>query len=199
MAIKQGESVQNDKKGNGLEGLGLETEYSTSTGSTWKIDVDGLEKISIDELNVGDVVSGMPDFALFDNSNRTNSDGSKRKWDSICLHLADVEETDEYGEQSGEYLVACLPCPRPDAQGNITNIFGNGFYHGCFNLIYSYLRTLDETNVLDAQGNIINNIKKVNIIKLLENLNELSYMEVKVMAGANNDDQYLTFMITDMK
>lgn len=190
MAIKQ-------EKQTGLDELGIETEYST--GSSWTIDVTGLDKINIDELNIGDTVSGMPEFRLLDNSDRTNADGSKRKWDSIAMHLVDAGETDEFGEQDGEYVVAYLPCPRPDQQGNITNVFGNGFYHGTFNLIYSYLRTLNEGNVLDSQGNIINTIKKINIVKLIEKLNDLSSMEIKVMKGANGDETYLTFMITEME
>jgi len=186
----------NDKPG--LAGLGIETEYSINN-SSFLIDTTGLDKININELDVGTEVDGQPEFVLYDNSEKTNNDGSPRKWDSICFHLVDIQETDEYGEQSGEYVEAYLPCPRPDENGNITNVFGNGFYHGTFNLIYSYLRTLDETNVLDAQGNIINTIKKINIVKLLDILNKLDHMDIKVMKGENGNTDYLTFMITGMQ
>ena len=200
MAIKnKQEKIEDVTPNTVVADLGLETEYSTGNGSTWNIDVTGLDKISIDDLNIGDTVDGMPEFVLFDNSDRTNADGSKRKWDNICLHLADIEGVDEYGEQTGEYVVAYLPCPRPDKNGVITNVFANGFYHGTFSLIYSYLRTIDESNVLDSNGNIINTIKRINIVKLLEKLNEYEHMEIKVIAGANNDINYLNFMITEMK
>ena len=182
-----------------LEMLGLETEFSEGGDSSFAIDVSNLDKIGIDDLNIGDTVDGMPDFVLFDNSNKTNANGSPRKWDSICLHLVDIDETDEYGEQSGEYVVAYSPCPRPDKDGFIRNVFANGFYHGTFSLIYSYLRTLDETNILDQDGNIINKINKINIVKLLEKLNDVSHMEIKVQTGADGDENYLTYMITEMK
>lgn len=182
-----------------LSDLGLETEFSQGGDNGFKIEVNNLDKIGIDDLNIGDTVDGMPDVVLFDNSDRTNSDGSPRKWDSICLHLIDIQETDEYGEQSGEYVVAYSPCPRPDKNGFVYNIFANGFYHGTFSLIYSYLRALDESNVLDPQGNIINKINKINIVKLLEKINELSAMEIKVQAGANGDENYLTYMIIGME
>ena len=172
---------------NGLDDLGLETEYSEGTSFT--LDVDGLDKISINELDIGDTVDGMPEFVLFDNSNRTNANGTPRKWDSICCRFVDLSE----------FVECYLPCPRPDKNGIIKNVWGNGFYHGTFNLIYSYLRTLDKTNVLDNEGNIINTIKQVNIVKLLEKLNEYSKMEIKVMSGADNDMEYLTFMITEME
>lgn len=194
MAIKQGEVKE--QKNNGLDELGLEMEYSE--GTQWAIDTSNLDKIKLDDLDIGTTVDGIPEFRLFDNSDKTNADGSPRKWDSIALHLADIQ-TDEYGETVGEYVEAYVPCPRPDQQGNISNIFGNGFYHGCFNLIYSYLRTLDENNVLDSNGNIKNTIKRINIVKLLEKLNDLEHMEIKVMKGANGDEQYLTYMITEMK
>ena len=207
MAIKNKTNKQNTEEevvieqvtnNNGLDALGIETEYSEGT-SSFIIDTDGLDKISINDLDVGVEVDGMPEFVIFDNSDRTNNDGSPRKWDSLCCHFVDIEETDEFGEQTGEYVEAYLPIPRPDENGVITNIFGNGFYHGAFNLIYSYLRTLDESNVLDAQGNIINTIKKVNIVKLVETLNKMDTMEIKVMKGANGDTNYLTFMITNMQ
>ena len=206
MAIKNKTNKQNTEEevvieqvtNNGLDALGIETEYSEGT-SSFLIDTDGLDKISINDLDVGVEVDGMPEFVIFDNSDRTNNDGSPRKWDSLCCHFVDIEETDEFGEQTGEYVEAYLPIPRPDENGVITNIFGNGFYHGAFNLIYSYLRTLDESNVLDAQGNIINTIKKVNIVKLVETLNKMDTMEIKVMKGANGDTNYLTFMITNMQ
>lgn len=207
MAIKNKTNKQNTEEevvieqvtnNNGLDALGIETEYSEGT-SSFLIDTDGLDKISINDLDVGVEVDGMPEFVIFDNSDRTNNDGSPRKWDSLCCHFVDIEETDEFGEQTGEYVEAYLPIPRPDENGVITNIFGNGFYHGAFNLIYSYLRTLDENNVLDAQGNIINTIKKVNIVKLVETLNKMDTMEIKVMKGANGDTNYLTFMITNMQ
>lgn len=182
-----------------LEALGLETEFSEKTESSFSIDTDNLDKIDINELDIGTSVDGMPEFVLFDNSDRTNANGTKRKWDSICLHLVDITETDEYGEQSGEFVVAYSPCPRPDKDGFISNVFANGFYHGTFCLIYSYLRALDETNVLDPNGNIINKINKINIVKLLEKLNDLSSMEIKVGKGANGDTDYLTYMITKME
>lgn len=204
MAIKEQKTFENIEEvkpatADELEDLGLEFEYSTSNGSTWKLDYDNLEKIPINDLPVGSVVTGMPEFVRFDNTGRTNTDGSPRKWDSICVRLSDIEEVDEYGEQQGEFLECYLPCPRPDAAGNISNVFGNGFYHGTFNLIYSYLRTLNENNVLDSKGNIKNTIKRINLIKLLEKLNNYSYMEFKVMKGANGYENYLTFMITKMK
>lgn len=204
MAIKNKQTKSNEEEvvieqvTNGLDALGIETEYSEGT-SSFLIDTDGLDKISINDLDIGVEVDGMPEFVIFDNSDRTNNDGSKRKWDSLCCHLVDIEETDEYGEQTGEYVEAYLPIPRPDENGMITNLFGNGFYHGAFNLIYSYLRTLDESNVLDSNGNIINTIKKVNIVKLVETLNKYDKMEIKVMKGANGDTNYLTFMITNMQ
>ena len=203
MAIKNNKTnkdnvVEQMTQNTPLDILGVETEYSEKT-SSFLIDTDGLDKISINDLDVGDTADGMPEFVIFDNSDRTNNDGSKRKWDSLCCHFVDIGETDEYGEQTGEYVEAYLPIPRPDSEGNITNIFGNGFYHGAFNLIYSYLRTLDESNVLDNNGNIINTIKKVNIVKLVETLNKYDKMEIKVMKGAEGDRKYLTFMISKMQ
>lgn len=196
MAIKEQQKIEDVNTGINAD-LGLEFEYTET--SSWKIDTSNLEKISINELPIGTVVTGMVEFRLFDNSNRTNADGTKRKWDSIGCRFIDIEEIDEYGEQTGEFVEAYLTCPRPDEKGNISNVFGNGFYHGTFNLIYSYLRTLDENNVLDSKGNIKNTIKRINIVKLLEKLNNYEEMEVKVMKGANGDETYPTFMITEMK
>lgn len=198
MAIKEQKTIEEATNNNEFDELGLEFEFSESAGSKWTIDVEGLDKIPIGDLPIGATVDGMPEFVLYDNSNQKNKDGSPRKWDNIVLRLVDVEESDEYG-QSGEYLEAYITCPRPDEKGNIQNIFGNSFYHGCFNLIYSYLRTLDETNVVDGEGNIKNNIKRINIVKLLEKLNTYSYMEVKIMAGADGDTEFPTYMITEMK
>ena len=138
MAIKNKTNKQNTEEevvieqvtnNNGLDALGIETEYIEAT-SSFLIDTDGLDKISINDLDVGVEVDGMPEFVIFDNSDRTNNDGSPRKWDSLCCHFVDIEETDEFGEQTGEYVEAYLPIPRPDENGVITNIFGNGFYHG---------------------------------------------------------------------
>ena len=191
MAVKSNET-------NTLVDLGIETEY-TEHETSFQIDTTGLDKISINELNIGDTVDGIPEFVHYDNSDRKNKDGTPRKWDNIVLHLVDIKETDEFGEQYGEYVEAYLPCPRPDKDGNIKNIFPNGFYHGLYSLIFSFLRTLDKNNVVDEDGHVINRINKINLFRLIEILNDKDKMEIEITAGADNSTEYLCFMINSME
>ena len=66
-----------------------------------------------------------------------------------------------------------------------------------FDLAFSFMRFLDETNVITPSGEEINRIPKINIQKICEKIDTMDYVKVKIIKGA--DEQYPSWIILDMK
>ena len=145
-------------------------------------DLSELEKITLNELDSGTEYDGKPSLYLFENDDKN--------WDNIRVRVIDTKD----------YLQAYCNIPKPDADGFIRDIHQNNkFYRGAFDLVYSYLHAIDETLILDPQSptGYINHIKKINIKKVIEQLNAKSKVEVRVTEGSG--DGYNSMVILSME
>lgn len=161
-----------------LELLGFEVDTSDYVVE----DLSNLEKITLNELDSGTEYDGKPSLFLFENDDKN--------WDNIRVRIIDEDD----------YLQAYCNIPKPDENGFITNIHQkNSFYRGAFDLIYSYLRAIDETLIVDPNSptGYINHIKKININQVIEQLNKKSKVEVRVTEGSG--DGYNSMVILEME
>lgn len=179
-----------------LEMLGLEVdteEYDEDfvpRRSTKDAQGNPLPKVSLNDLKVKSKVTGEPDVAVWINDEK-EINGQKyeaKKWDTVNLRLFSDED----------YLEVYINIPKVDDDGFISNIHKkNKFYENAFNLIFGYMRLVNEELVVDPDSDdgFIDHIKKVNINFLVEKLNELTDMEIKVTEGNNG---YHGFLITEI-
>lgn len=168
---------------------GLESEYSEETENKIFYTISGKEqqyeptweKYSMNELDVGAEMEGRIEITHFQNDDR--------KYDSLRVRVMD----------DGDIVDYYVNIPKPDNQGYISNIRkGFDFYRTCYDFIYSILRLRDERNVVDENGEEINNFKKVNIINFAKYLDQHSHVGVRVTEG-NPDSKYNSFIIYKME
>ena len=175
----------NQTKNSTLDMLGVEV---SSVDETWT-DVSDMDQIKAYELEPGTTFTGKPEVSLFTND-ELNEDGEfEKKYDAVRIRLID----------NPEYLDAYFNVPKMDENGFISNISkGFDFYRSCFDVIYSFLRYIDETNVIDAKtGEEIKKIKKINIENFIDLLNDKDSITLKITEG-NKQSDYNSFMIVKM-
>lgn len=151
---------------------------------------EGLSKVVLNDLPVGKEIVGEPDIAIYINDEK-EINGKKfeaKKWDTVNARLFSDED----------YLEIYINVPKIDEDGFIHNINKNNkFFENCFNLIFGYMRLVNEDAVLDPESpsGYINHIKKINIRYLVEKLNELTDIKLKVTEGNKG---YQGFIITEI-
>ena len=175
----------NQTKKSTLDLLGVEV----SSADESYTDVSNMEQIKAYELDVGDEFEGTPEVSLFINDEVDENGELLKKYDAVRIRLID----------NPEYLDAYINVPKMDENGFITNVRrGFDFYRSCFDVIYSFLRYIDETNVIDAKtGEEIRTIKKINIENLIDLLNDKERIKIKITEG-NPESEYNSFMIVKM-
>lgn len=175
--------------------FGFEAEYDENEGEFKTIsgndprDVSMATKYDIRDFDIGNVVIGYPELTIFNNNEKDEKGEYKKKSQSVRVRIVDGDE---------EYIDLYANIPRRDDKGFITglNKYFN-FYRTGFDLVYSFMRFLDETNVVDQNGEEINRINKVNIERICEAIDKMEYIKVKIVESG--DEQYPSFIILDMK
>ena len=159
-----------------------ERTFTTISGKDYQ-DVHDWEKYGMYDFDVDDTIQGVPELTHFENKDK--------KYDSLRVRILD-----ETGE---EYVDLYINLPKPDKKGYVTNIRKSfDFYRTCFDFIYGVLRWKDETNVVDANGEEVNNFKKVNIINFAKFVDQRKRISVKITEGSKDSD-YNSWIILDME
>ena len=152
-----------------------ETEYTN--------EYEEMTKIRLNELKVGDMVTGSPVIHLFENT-ELDKKGKPKNYDNIRVRIVDKD--------AEEYIDAY--CNIPKTRENIRK--NTDFYRSCFDFIHSTLCTIDDTNATNQNGEPVNTYKKIDIDALIAYLNEKEEITIKVIEGSNN---YNSFIITSWK
>ena len=169
--------------------LEFEAEYTENENSNVYYTISGKiqeyeptwEKYKMSDLEIGDVMEGRVEITHFIKEGR--------KSDSLRVRVMD----------DGEILDCYVNIPKPDENGFITNIRkGFDFYRTCYDFIYSVLRWKGEENVIDANGEEVNNFKRVNIIAFAKFVDQFNRIGIKVTKG-NEDSDYNSFIIYKME
>lgn len=163
-------------------------EYTTISGKEYR-DMGGATGYTIQDFDIGDVVNGYPEITIFNNNDKDEDGNYIRKSQSIRLRLCDGDD---------EYVDLYANIPRRDDKGFISNLNkGFNFMRTGFDLCFSFMRFLDETNVVTPSGEEINNIKKINIEAICRKIDSMDYVKCKIVKS--NDEQYPSWIILDMK
>ena len=185
MALNNSEQANLDF---GFEAEITASEYSTISGKE-QTSVSDLQSITLNEISPGLTYDGVPEIVKFHNEGKINQKTGKKSkgYDSIRVRLVD----------KSDYLDAYANVPVMDENGFVEKIHrDNEFYRSGFDLIFSFMKYVDETSVLDENGEI-NYINKVNLMNILEFIDKMNRVEVKVTKGADNG--YNSFIIVDME
>jgi len=184
MALKSKEEKVNEQVS--FDDLEFETEYTEDNGYNTisgkeQTNVQTFEKLSIYDFDIGDDITGLPEISHFKNDDR--------KSDSLRVRVINEDE----------YVDLYVNIPKPNEHGVITNIRkGFDFYRTAFDFIYSVLRWKDERNVVNAAGEEINVIKKVNIIKFAKFVDQMDNIGIRITEG-NIESEYNSFIIYKME
>lgn len=172
--------------------FGFEAEYSefdgytTITGKEQK-DLPKENGATLDEFAPGTEIDGYPEVTIFDNNDKNGDGEYKKKYQSVRIRLIDDDE----------YVDLYSNIPRRTSDGFISNLNeGFDFFRTGFDLVFSFMRFLDETSVLDENGRI-NRIKKVNIENICKSIDGYDRVSVRVTNGADNG--YNSFVILNME
>ena len=174
--------------------LGLEMEYEeqkeyTTASGKQQTDVSTLMKINFQDMEIGDDFNGNIEVNYFKNDKTT--DGNPAKSDSIRVRVIDIYELlDEGVPESGEYIDFYANIPKPDNDGFIYDIRQNfEFYRSAFDMITSFLKQTTGTDFVDTNGQPLNKISKINIMKFLERMDQANMVTVKCVSGAKGSDR----------
>ena len=175
----------NQTKNSTLDMLGLEV---SSVDESYT-DVSDMDQIKAYELEPGVTFSGKPEVSLFTNDELDDDGEFVKKYDAVRIRLID----------NPEYLDAYFNVPKMDENGFITNVRKSfDFYRSAFDVIYSFLRYIDESNIIDPDtGDEIKKIKKINIENFIDLLNDKDSITLKITEG-NKESDYNSFMIVKM-
>ena len=155
-------------------------EYTTINGKP-QTDVSEFEPLKTYDLDIGDEFEGMPEVTIF-----TNKD---KKYDSLRIRVIDGDE----------YLDAYANIPKRDKNRHIKNIRkGFDFYRTCFDFVYSVLKYRDERNVVDKNGEEVNNFPSVNIETFAKYVDQHERIGIRITEGNANSD-YDSWMIYKME
>lgn len=199
MAIKQDnlDNVQVEvvKEAKPVEDVfGFEAEYTENTGYTTisgkeKTDVTNYTGYYIGDIEIGQTVTGKVEVDYFQNNDKDEITGEySRKYQNIRVRVIDEEE----------YIDFYANIPRADENGFITGLNKNfEFFRTGFDLVFSFMRFIDETNVVTADGEEINRINRVNIVNIAKAIDKNERVKIKVIKGANED--YHSWIILDLQ
>lgn len=163
-------------------------EYTTVSGKEYR-DVQGATQYNIADFAIGDVVQGYPEVTLFDNMEKDENGEFKRKSQSIRLRIIDVGD---------EYVDLYANIPRRDSEGFIKNLNkGFKFMRTGFDLCFSFMRWVDETNVVTPSGEEINKINMINIENICRKIDSMNFVKVKIIKGA--EKEYPSWIILDIQ
>ena len=157
-------------------------EYLTISGKELK-DVSGFSIFKSYDLDVGEDPIGYPEVTIFENDDK--------KYDSLRVRL--ILEEDE------EVLDCYANIPKRDKNGYIKNIRKSfDFYRTCYDFLFSVLKWIDETNVVDEKGEEKNYFGKVNIEKFAKFVDQHERIGIKITEG-NEDSSYDSWIIYKME
>lgn len=173
--------------------FGFQAEYTEFEGYTTisgkeQTNVTNMTGYGIADIDIGNYVTGRPELAIFRNEEKDEEGNYVRNYMSVRARLIDFDE----------YVDLYANIPRMDENGFIHNInkFQN-FYRTGFDLCFSFMRFMDETNIINSEGEEINKIKSINIENVCKAIDQMEYCKIKIIKGA--DEQYNSWIILDMK
>ena len=182
------DTVSNDEFGFRAE-FSTETEYTTISGKEY-MDVSTGSLYTINDFDIGETIKGYPEITIFKNMEKNENGEFKRKSQSVRLRLIDIG--------SNEYIDLYANIPRMDEDGFIENLNKSfNFMRTGFDLCYSFMRWLDETNVVTGTGEEINRINKINIVNVCKKIDSHDLVTVKVVKS--NDPNYPSWIILNME
>lgn len=163
-------------------------EYNTISGKEYR-DMGNATQYNINDFDIGNVVNGYPEISIFRNMDKNDKGEFEKNYQSIKLRIIDGEN---------EYVDLYANIPRMDEDGFIENLNkGYKFMRGWFDLCFSFMRWIDETNVVTPSGEEINNIRKINVENICKKIDSFDWVKVKIIKGAS--DEYPSWIILDMK
>jgi len=177
--------------------FGFKAEYvegfKTISGKEPK-ETDGCLKYTIQDFDIGNKIEGYPEITIFDNNDKDDEGKYEKNYQSIRLRLFD----DTIDDDEPEYIDLYANIPRRNDNGVIKDINKFfGFYRGGFDLIFSFMRFFDETNVVTEKGEEINKINGANIENICKYIDMQNRVNVKVVKGASED--YPSWIILNME
>lgn len=178
-------ALNDNTKNSTLDLLGVE---ATSKDDSYT-DVSQMTQIKAIDCEPGATFSGRPELSIFVNDELDEKGEFVKNYDAVRIRLID----------NPEYLDAYMNIPKADKDGFITNIRkGYNFFRPTFDVIFSFLRYIDETNVIDPKtGEEIKKINKINIENFVDILNEKELIELEITEG-DSESEYNSFMIRKM-
>ena len=163
-------------------------DYTTITGKEYK-DTSNATAYNIGDFDIGEYITGSPEVTIFENNDKDDDGKYVKNYQLVRVTLWDANDS--------EYVNLYANIPRKDTNGFIEKLNkGWKFMRGGFDLCFSFMRWVDETNVVTSKGEEINRIPKINIQKICEKIDSMDFVKVKVIKGTSED--YPSFIILDM-
>lgn len=186
LAKQHDNTIVNDEFG--FEAIYEDDEYTTISGKEYK-DMSMATQYNINDFEIGDVITGYPEITIFPNNEKDENGEFKRKSQSIRLRLCDGDE---------EYVDLYANIPRRDDKGFIENLNKSfNFMRTGFDLCFSFMRWLNEANVITSKGETINRINKINVDNICKKIDSMNWVKVKIVKS--NDPAYPSWILLDMK
>lgn len=163
-------------------------EFTTISGKEYR-DMSMATKYTIQDFEIGNIINGYPELTIFPNNEKDDEGNFKDNYQSIRLRIIDGDE---------EYVDLYANIPRRDADGFIENLNKSwNFMRTGFDLCFSFMRWVDETNVVTPNGEEINKITKINIDRICKKIDSMDWVKVKIIKS--NDEKYPSWILLDMK
>jgi hypothetical protein len=136
---------------------------------------------------VGEELEGIPEVTIFEKEDKS--------YNAARLRLIDE---DEIVNLYFNFPKKAYPIVR-----NLKNIRTGekdefDFYLNCYDVCFSVLRCLDENNIKDSNGDIINKIKAINLETVLKIIDSSKKIGVRIIEGSPYND-YLSWGIIKME
>jgi hypothetical protein len=160
--------------------------YYTITGKEQQYNPD-WEIYNINDIDVGEELEGIPEVTIFEKEDKS--------YNAARLRLIDEEEIVN--------LYFNFPKKAYPIVRNLKNIRTGekdefDFYLNCYDVCFSVLRCIDENNIKDKNGDIINKIKAINLETVLKIIDTSKKVRVKIIEGSPYND-YLSWGIIEME
>ena len=160
--------------------------YYTITGKEQQYNPE-WETYNINDFDVGEELEGIPEVTIFEKEDKS--------YNAARLRLIDK---DEIVNLYFNFPKKAYPIVR-----NLKNIRTGekdefDFYLNCYDVCFSVLRCLDENNIKDSNGDIINKIKAINLETVLKIIDSSKKIGVRIIEGSPYND-YLSWGIIKME
>lgn len=163
-------------------------EYTTISGKEYR-DMGKATQYNIKDFDIGNVINGYPELTIFENNDKDDKGEYVKNYQSVRLRIIDGDE---------EYVDLYANIPRRDTNGFVEKLNkGWKFMRGGFDLAFSFMRWVDETNVVTPTGEEINYINKINMDAICRKIDSMEWVKVKIVEGA--DEDYPSWIILDIK